>query len=1196
MSTIIIRETGNIKSGYSASLIFEGAGQYDLTIINPFNYKNEHELGWYFEEWIQFSFEKSGTAGQIASSITTYGEKLFRQVFRSDFHAYEEYRKLHSHLSQIQIIIESKTPDFQSLHWEALKDEDSPRPLSIDANIIRRVINTSSIQVQVKTSPIINLLIVTARPNEEKDVAYRTISRPIIDLIQKAKLRVNAEILRPGTFEALSKHLELKGQGFYHILHFDVHGRVGTYEQIRNGLDSYQYTYQSRYGQKDLSPYEGKKAFIFFEGEYIGDWNPVDAEDLGKLLTGKGIPICILNSCQSGMHTSSQDIHEMSLGSTLIGSGMQLVVAMKYSVTVTAAKILMEQIYQSLFNEIDLVNSVRIGRLELYNCKVRQVYFNNKVDLEDWLLPVLYQNQQVDLRLRNFTFEEEESYYEELNQRNNYTPPPFGFIGRDLEILKIERLLSRHNCLLIRGMGGTGKTELLKYLQDWWVKTKFSDSVIYFSYENQVWSLKKIIHEIAKKVYIRQELANFLAMSYSAQIQKIAATLRCNSHIIILDNLESATGTSEAITGKLPDNEQEELRGFLALLVNSQSKLLFSSRCGEEWLKISTFKENIYPLQGLDPESRSILAENILHSYFPQYTAVKKIIVDNDFKKIMDLLEGYPMALEIILPNLRNQTPTEILKGLDSADIELDNSSEDKTTSILKCIEYSYKNLSESEKSSITYIFIFQKYINIHIFNIFSSRLEVSENINSFSRFDFDNAIGKASNWGLFELSCENMNYLKIHPILPFSLQNEACKLSTLEKETIENIFVECYQQFAFEFSSNLDKDFSEIKLQSLELILKKETPNLEKALSLCFKKKKNLIIANLLIGWKFKKNEYESIIKISNSAIEKITHWTAEEKEIDYPMLLDGLALAYLNIKNYSKSREIYLKYVHEIDSCRNINHEEKLKKKAHAFIHLGRIEEESGYLRLAFRNYRYARLILRHCEDKSALIGLYHQMSILEGERGNLNIAKSYLLKELDIIGDVRTHNMYGSIFHHLGIVCHRNNEILEAQNYYELAIKSRDEIGLNIDNARTHIQLGNLFIEKDNFEKASSNFKKALEIAISTSNEHFEIISYFGLSNLSFSQKMYEDSKTYLLKVFSLINNNQEETKLVSKFWMFLIELYKKTKDDDFLEKVRIEYVNPSNLNPVIAFYFQNLDIKDKEIVSHIASKIGVNLISL
>ena len=50
--------------------------------------------------------------------------------------------------------------------------------------------------VDRKESPVLNLLVVTARPDEENDVGYRTISRPLVEAIEAGNLPVNVEFVR----------------------------------------------------------------------------------------------------------------------------------------------------------------------------------------------------------------------------------------------------------------------------------------------------------------------------------------------------------------------------------------------------------------------------------------------------------------------------------------------------------------------------------------------------------------------------------------------------------------------------------------------------------------------------------------------------------------------------------------------------------------------------------------------------------------------------------------------------------------------------------------------------------------------------------------------------------------------------------------------------------------------------------------
>ncbi|WP_008314694.1 CHAT domain-containing protein [Leptolyngbya sp. PCC 6406] len=562
MPTITLRYQQTTEAGFAAIVSIDHQTQYPVTLCDPFTASEEKDLEFYFEQWIRFPFDHQVKAQRAAASVQTYGEHLFEQIF-ADRRAYADYsRACSGGLTQLQIEIEGESPDFQALHWEALKDPDHPTPLATEAIFTRKRFRAGGTPIDLSPSPVINLLVVTARPDEEADVGYRTISRPLIDAIHQAQLRVNVELLRPGTFQALSQHLENKA-GHYHIIHFDAHGGLMTYDQFEGGVTQDRYLYKARYGRSEMAPYTGQKAFLFLEGDTKGKADPVEAEELAALLTAKGIPICILNACQSAKQVKSAiqnaefkmqssegsnsdpsrpETHpdpsqegtevsqntETSLGSRLMAAGVQMVVAMGYSVTVTAAAVMMEKLYAELFAQKGIPEAIRLGRKELYNRKERRVYFNQMVPLEDWLLPVVYANREVDLKLREFTLTEEEAYYADLDaldHRYEFKAPLYGFVGRDLEILKIEKSLLRHNVLLLRGMGGTGKTTLLRYLWRWWLTTHFVVDAFYFGYDEKAYTVEQIIHDLGKRLYGREEHARFLAMQPAAQGAKLAKTL-----------------------------------------------------------------------------------------------------------------------------------------------------------------------------------------------------------------------------------------------------------------------------------------------------------------------------------------------------------------------------------------------------------------------------------------------------------------------------------------------------------------------------------------------------------------------------------------------------------------------------------------------------------------------------------------------
>jgi CHAT domain len=469
MATIRIREHSEVIDGFQARVSFNNGPEYAITVKKPFTDEEEDQLEWYFEKYLRFPFTDQVKAREAATSITRYGELLFQQVFEENHKINFPYKTaVQAGLNASEIEI-AGSPKFHALHWEALKDPEIPKPLALQATMVRKNLVPSAIEANVRPSPTINLLIVTSRPSGKRDVGYRTISRPLVEALRRANMPVQIDILRPGTYKELENHLReisaMRGAGYYHVIHFDLHGAVLTYEKVQKGQEANRYVYNPRYARGDIQPYEGVKAFLAFESEQGDNKSDlVEASELASLLVNHQIPITILNACQSGKQIGAS---ETSLGSRLMQAGVQLVLAMGYSVTVSAAELLMKTLYQHLFAAEDLSIAICHGRAELYNNKERNAYFDQKIDLEDWLLPVVYQNQPVKLQPRDFTAEERSSWFERKAEGERYTPPEptYGFVGRDIDILQIEkRLLARRNILLIRGMGGAGKTTLLRHL------------------------------------------------------------------------------------------------------------------------------------------------------------------------------------------------------------------------------------------------------------------------------------------------------------------------------------------------------------------------------------------------------------------------------------------------------------------------------------------------------------------------------------------------------------------------------------------------------------------------------------------------------------------------------------------------------------------------------------------------------------
>ena len=851
---ILIRESAQREDGtFAADISFARPGEdsgppYPIDVSDPFDAGEEARLAWYFEEWLSFPFTDQVQAREAGASVEEYGHRLFRQIFENFPDVLAEYKyavREAGGFGQFHFQI-AGSPAFHALHWEALKDPMHPRPFAVEAPLTRKNLHPPNFQASLRASPTLNVLLVTARPGGRGDVSYRTISRPLVTALAESRLHARIDLVRPGTWEALVRHLDEsradRGDGHYQLIHFDLHGSLLDYEaytRLRGDDDvtrtvsslgrttSPPYIYRLR--PPRLDPFDGQRAFLFFDGPVPGQPEAVAAEQVADLLQSHQIPIAVLNACQSAMQARpagfqktrqvSVPVDDTSLGSRLMAAGVQLVVGMGYSVTVSAAQLLMTTLYRRLLDGRPLHEAIRAARLELYQQRERRAAYDQTVELADWLLPVVYENRPVQLRPAPFPDAQAEAdWYTAQDRRYAAPPPTYGFVGRDVDILELERgLLDRdaqerqRNICLVQGMGGAGKSTLLRHLMEWWQTTGLVEQVVYCGYDERAWTLEQLLDEIGRALYADNFHRERLPDPRSWQA-KLTRKLRSERHLLVLDNLESITGAALAIRHLLDEAERARLGAFVAELRGGRSLVLLGSRGPEGWLTDPAAVWR-YELPGLDPEAATALAERILERYGVAHLSRDPAHRD-DLRHLLALLDGHPLALEVVLANLRSQTPGAVVEALAAGDPALDAPTADsgpqtgaggqasmgdgqpspvsglsdtllaeKTSSILRCIEYSHSNLSPEAQALLACLAPFTAALNVGALNAYSEKLQ-EESVGALlaapapgqraqqaAPLQFDRwgeVLQEAVNWGLLTpFDVAGNQYLRIQPVFP---------------------------------------------------------------------------------------------------------------------------------------------------------------------------------------------------------------------------------------------------------------------------------------------------------------------------------------------------------------------------------------------------------------------------------------------
>ena len=776
-------------------------------------------------------------------------------------------------------------------------------------------------------------------------------------------------------------------------------------------------------------------------------------------------------------------------------------------------------------------------------------------------MPVVYANQSVKLDIGDFPSpEEEEKYWEEVASQYRFTPPPSGFIGRDLDILLIEQALIKHNILLLRGMGGTGKTTLLNYLREWWQITNFANKIFYFGYDARAWNLEQIVLEIGKQLYSRFKYSDFQATKPNPRAMKLVAKLRAESHIIILDNLESVTGQPLAIQNTLEEAEQELIKDFLSQLVEGNTKVILGSRSGETWLQPTTFRENCYQLGGLDPQARTNLAEKILQRVAPSKTETIK--ADRHFQRLMNLLAGYPLAMEVVLSNLKQQTAEEIITKLDAADI--DSGGDDKTNNIVKCIEYSHSNLSPQAQKLLLCLAPFRKFIDRSDIPNYVKQLEKQEPFQNYELDQLATAIDEATNWGL--LSPINPDYpqlLTIQPVLPYFLQTKLNQTDTATSDALREAFNQHYQGLARSYFQYMQSQKAEERKLGITFV-RLEYENLYQGLQINLEQQTSpYVICQCLYIYLGLITDYPNQLQLTKTVYDALEAYPKDQRnerwEQDIAPFSISLANCYLRHQDYDEAKKVYQQALTQISQFQNIEASQKKSYLATIYHQLGMVAEKLRSYEQAGNYYQQALDLYIEYGDRYEQAGTYLQLGNVARELRSYEQAGNYYQQALDLyieygdrfsqastyhgLGNValelRSYEQAGnyyqqaldlyieygdryeqaSIYYQLGIVAQELREYDQAKNYYQQALDLYIEYGDRFSQASTYHQLGNIAVLLREYDQAQDYYQQALDLYIEYGDRFEQASTYHGLGNVALELRSYEQARNYYQQALDL-----------------------------------------------------------------------------
>jgi tetratricopeptide (TPR) repeat protein len=1027
------------------------------------------ELRWYLEEFLDYPFPPyTDRATYMMTALRAWGREAFNALFegREQLQLFESAVAGGHHRLQLQVW--SDDPEILGWPWEALVDPQTGFLAHVSA-IERRLNTVRDPNPLSETLPRdrINILLVTARPYD-RDVRFRSISRPLVELVRREGLRAHVHLLRPPTFERLREHLQER-PGFYHVLHFDGHGAYGPAQAGAGAVN--QHLFHAAAGR------------LIFEGPG-GEPDAIAAETLSVLLREHAVPAVVLNACQSAMVDARAADPFASVATALLRSGVRSVTAMAYSLYVSAAQEFLPAFYRRLFERGDMAEGVRAGRQRLLTQKKRDSA-RGKFELEDWLVPVIYQQDRLDLTFANTpgTPAEKSAQPAPVSDRDE----PFGFIGRDGELLALERALRGPVAgILINGLGGSGKTTLARGLVEWLTATEGLERDCWWFNFQDIRSAEYIFNDIGEKLFGGQ-FATITSLETKATL--IAQELKPQRALVVWDNFEVAAGGG-GVTGTLSPEDLAALLLFLRQLRGGATKVVITSRSEETWLGIERRKVS---LGGLDGEERWAFCDRILESL-----GIAANRDDEGIVKLMDLLGGHPLSMRAILPELEKRGAAELAAALRTNLAELGGHN-DAQAKLLATLRYVEQSLPTSLRPLLIPLGLHERYVDADYLEILAKQAP-----ETWQRLQIDEFCRALVSAGLLQDRGQAIH--EMHPALTGYLRSTFVAQAD---SSVTNVWTVAFVYFMaalatsqnskpvhdqrFMFQVHGASFYSALKeAERLELL--QAAAELMQSLAhfalntRAFREAHDLFSRLEVVGQK------SGTAEIVSSAYHQLGIIAQEQRNFEAANTWYRKALALAEEHGDERSA-------------------------AGTYHQLGTITQEQRDFGAAELWYRKSLAIEEKLGNEPGVAISYHQLGIVAQAQRDFGSAQVWYRKSLEIEEKLGNELGIASTYHQLGRLAEDQRDLAAAEAWYRKSLAIKEERGEWHGAALTYHQLGSVAQEQQDFGAAEVWYRKSLAIKEKQGEQHGAAATYHQLGTVAYEQRDFDAAEVWYRKSLAI-----------------------------------------------------------------------------
>jgi len=649
-------------------------------------------------------------------------------------------------------------------------------------------------------------------------------------------------------------------------------------------------------------------------------------------------------------------------------------------------------------------------------------------------------------------------------------------VGRQQEITQLETCYySEQPVIMVQGRTGMGKTALVrKFLKKLTEKEKQFHQIFWFSLPN-VQTIEFILNSIAA----HSPNNDFFNSTLSQKVEMITNILSIKPHTIVIDNFEKATGNmSEFLDPIFPEQEMDfleelffNINGVISkfILISSETDDLF---CFDRDPDIFSF----FNLKPLDESSSSQVATRILQSY-----DIHMDINQKEMQRLMQIINGNPLSLQLFLPRLQYQSPETLIARYHAHRHHVmrigNTSSNEYRTHLMAMMDMVVSDLPSNAQALLPPLGLYEGCIET---DLFQSIINIYQS--SIMGISAENVVKK--------MVIDLISFFEHHHLVSKYIPGtENYMVVPILTEYLRRISMSCEPE-------NICNDWSGAFVH---------------------------VIARLAANMKSLDSFSKQIwCYFNNATFHRAYNEAKKQNMYDHSGVLMQIiaALARVN-RNYAKAERSFAELVAIHQAL------EDPQMQGITLFQLAHISEEQGQFHKAKLWLQKALEIFEKSNREFETASVQHQLGRVLHETGNSDVAEQWL--KIAFRTFTRDGESYeaADISRQLGLIGYEQNDLKRAEKWYERAMEIFELYGDEYRAATIYQQLGVIATDRRDYDISEHWFHKAMKVYEKLGMTHNLISIYQKAAHTAQARGEYDSAELYYARTFAMVGNSDPHT---------------------------------------------------------------------